>query len=383
MEQTQTATRTCRKCGETKPLDEFDNRADTGRPWSMCKDCRRTYQRERWRCAHPQKERIPRRLGWAESFACTRCGLEKPADAFPRRRRGEPELQQWCRDCFAEANARNYVVNRSREIDRLRRNAEATRRENQERVLGYLLTHPCVDCGKADPVVLEFDHFRDKRRNISDLVNSGATWPRVMAEIEKCSVRCANCHRRASGQRAVIRGKALQTEFFWIRESDALARPDSAHERTRSCRRCDKAKPIAEFAFRSRASGKRHRICRPCQRTLQKQWYERSREKHIRSARRNRRRRRRNAHVARQRVWSFLAGHPCVDCGETDPEVLEFDHQIDKRAEIGALVRSGASWERVQREIAKCEVRCANCHRRRTSRNLGCYRIQAINTPKA
>ena len=62
--------------------------------------------------------------------------------------------------------------------------------------LAYLLDHPCVDCGEDDPIVLEFDHLRDKRVNVSALANSAVPFDRVLAEIEKCEVVCANCHRR-------------------------------------------------------------------------------------------------------------------------------------------------------------------------------------------
>lgn len=68
-------------------------------------------------------------------------------------------------------------------------------------------------------------------------------------------------------------------------------------------------------------------------------------------------------------VVEYLLQHPCVDCGETDLRVLEFDHRGDvpKRLGVGRLV-SGGTWglEAVIREIAKCDVRCANCHRKRT-----------------
>jgi hypothetical protein len=66
-----------------------------------------------------------------------------------------------------------------------------------------------------------------------------------------------------------------------------------------------------------------------------------------------------------------------MDCGETDPDVLEFDHLRDKRADISTLVQYGVSWKTVQDEIAKCEVRCANCHRRRTATRGGYYRTLA------
>jgi hypothetical protein len=69
----------------------------------------------------------------------------------------------------------------------------------------------------------------------------------------------------------------------------------------------------------------------------------------------------------------FLRERPCVDCGETDPIVLEFDHLADKEFSISAGLR-GRRWADVIREIDKCEVVCANCHRRRTARRGGFVR---------
>jgi hypothetical protein len=73
-----------------------------------------------------------------------------------------------------------------------------------------------------------------------------------------------------------------------------------------------------------------------------------------------------------------LLAHPCVDCGESDPLVLEFDHREDKRAQIVDLMRNHAQWSDVLKEIEKCDVRCANCHRRRTAKVRGHYRELAM-----
>lgn len=66
-------------------------------------------------------------------------------------------------------------------------------------VFEYLKTHPCIDCGESDPVVLDLDH-RDpsqKAGSIADMVNRvHSSIATITAEIEKCDVRCANCHRR-------------------------------------------------------------------------------------------------------------------------------------------------------------------------------------------
>lgn len=77
---------------------------------------------------------------------------------------------------------------------------------------------------------------------------------------------------------------------------------------------------------------------------------------------------------ARRRRWEYLLAHPCIDCGEADPLVLEFDHRGDKRSAVVDLMRRHAPWEEIIVEIQKCDVRCANCHRRRTARVRGHYR---------
>jgi hypothetical protein len=139
----------------------------------------------------------------------------------------------------------------------------------------------------------------------------------------------------------------------------------------RTCRVCKEAKPLTEFPFRSLVRQTRQWICLSCQRAYTKNWYRRNRKKQIAAAYV---RRVRQAQSLGRRVRDYLADHPCVDCGESDPDVLDFDHLRDKRADVSRLVHVAVSWDMVVREIAKCEVRCANCHRRRTARVFGHYR---------
>lgn len=67
----------------------------------------------------------------------------------------------------------------------------------RDRLARYLLEHPCVDCGESDIRCLDFDHVdpTTKVADISVMVMNAWPWDRIMAEIEKCVVRCANCHR--------------------------------------------------------------------------------------------------------------------------------------------------------------------------------------------
>jgi len=67
-------------------------------------------------------------------------------------------------------------------------------------------------------------------------------------------------------------------------------------------------------------------------------------------------------------IEAYLLEHPCVDCGESDTVVLQFDHVRGVRRESVPSM-SSHRWALVIEEIAKCEVRCANCHVRKTKRN--------------
>ena len=67
-----------------------------------------------------------------------------------------------------------------------------------------------------------------------------------------------------------------------------------------------------------------------------------------------------------QLLLEIFRAQPCVDCGESDRLVLEFDHRGDKLFDIATGLRD-RNWASVLREMAQCDVVCANCHRRRTA----------------
>jgi len=75
----------------------------------------------------------------------------------------------------------------------------------------------------------------------------------------------------------------------------------------------------------------------------------------------------------KKRMMQFYKNHPCVDCGEKDPRVLDFDHLNNKKYNVSSLLRREYSWDSILEEANKCEVRCANCHRKKTALDQNHY----------
>ena len=150
-------------------------------------------------------------------------------------------------------------------------------------------------------------------------------------------------------------------------------RRDSDEEEIR-CARCGRHKPSDAFNWRRRERGQRDTYCRPCRAEYKHEHYSANKQRYIDQAATSKRKRQRERMTF---LIECLRSHGCVDCGETDPLVLEFDHRGDKAFNIGSVLNE-RRWEAVLREIEKCDVRCANCHRRRTARQLNSMRFMLV-----
>jgi hypothetical protein len=131
---------------------------------------------------------------------CGRCGLDKPLGDFAWRRKKRGQRHNYCRPCSAAYHREHYLANKDRYIAQAAAAKQELRRTRTMLLLEYFKDHPCADCGEVDPVVLEFDHLRDKSFDICQKIVD-YSWDRLLAEIEKCEVVCANCHRRRTAER--------------------------------------------------------------------------------------------------------------------------------------------------------------------------------------
>jgi len=136
----------------------------------------------------------------------------------------------------------------------------------------------------------------------------------------------------------------------------------------KTCTRCKNDFEIQDFPIINKRTGKRSSMCTDCGREYDREYHAKNKEK------RNELKRDSQLKIRirnRLHILRYLEKNPCVDCGESDIIVLEFDHQRDKEFNVSNM--GTVSINKIQKEIDKCEVVCANCHRRRTAKQFGYY----------
>ena len=106
-----------------------------------------------------------------------------------------------------------YVQNRALQIRRVR--ADRARRRNElAEFINQFKRRPCADCGgEFPPYVMDFDHVNEnKLDDICGMRMRTVSREAIRAEIEKCEVVCANCHRARTHRRRL--GVAVQSSQF-------------------------------------------------------------------------------------------------------------------------------------------------------------------------
>lgn len=133
----------------------------------------------------------------------------------------------------------------------------------------------------------------------------------------------------------------------------------------KTCDTCKIPKPDSEFNKNKAKKDGLNSICKECSRKRSRQYYKEKGELHKKNVvRRNKK----NRKVLQDYILQHFKSNSCKDCGNSDPRVLEFDHlpQFKKSKDISRLLAASVSTNTLQKEMDKCEVVCANCHKIRT-----------------
>ena len=90
--------------------------------------------------------------------------------------------------------------------------------------------------------------------------------------------------------------------------------------------------------------------------------------------------------IKRQEITKFVDGAKqdvCVDCGRSFPScVMDFDHvRGSKYFDLSKAYRKAGSLKQTQKELDKCDLVCANCHRNRTQKNIHASKSSEVELP--
>lgn len=125
------------------------------------------------------------------------------------------------------------------------------------------------------------------------------------------------------------------------------------------CGHCKEDKEEVEFNFKDKTKGTRNTICKSCMKISRQADYQNKKERYLERI---------NGNKVKNREWfvEYKKTLECIKCGENHPACIDFHHRDpnEKEGTVSSLAGQTYSIERTKKEIAKCDVLCANCHRK-------------------
>lgn len=118
---------------------------------------------------------------------CNMCLVEKDLSCFNFKNKSKGILIAQCKDCYRQYRKTIYENNKEAQLNR-----NIKYKKSLQEIVIEAKSKPCTDCGtQYNWWQMQFDHLRDKSFNISAMKQGK---DRILLEIEKCEVVCANCH---------------------------------------------------------------------------------------------------------------------------------------------------------------------------------------------
>lgn len=140
----------------------------------------------------------------------------------------------------------------------------------------------------------------------------------------------------------------------------------------KTCSKCKKEQTLDQFRKNSKAKDGKHPWCKACFAEYERDRYQ--------NGDRERKERNKASIINKRRdfIWNILTAAQCKVCGLDDPLVLEFDHRDPETKAYNITDMYNLAESTIQTEIDKCDILCANCHRRRTIEQFGFWRSEMV-----
>lgn len=136
------------------------------------------------------------------------------------------------------------------------------------------------------------------------------------------------------------------------------------------CIKCETEKEFSEFGKVSKNKDGLNSMCKLCKRAYDNQFHhQRSEEKKAEKYSKQQER----IGAVQKYVIEYMNGKTCEMCPENRLPALDFHHHGDKEFNISNAIQQGYSLNKIQVEIEKCSILCANCHRVETAKQFNWY----------
>lgn len=125
-------------------------------------------------------------------IVCKKCKCEKSEYEFSWNNKLYKRYMRWCKVCVRQYDKQRW---QSIEYKKKKKQQQIVRRKKNRLIIcEYLKNKQCIDCSENRIPTLQFDHKFNKCYNVSDMLTHGNGINTILKEIQKCNIRCANCH---------------------------------------------------------------------------------------------------------------------------------------------------------------------------------------------
>jgi hypothetical protein len=124
----------------------------------------------------------------------------------------------------------------------------------------------------------------------------------------------------------------------------------------KKCGKCGEIKPLKDFHKNPTKKDGVQSMCKDCRKEYHRDHY--LKNTNVYKAKANNHRKRN-----RDYIRNFKKTQKCAECGENRWYVLDFHHFEDKKFNVSEMIVKASSLEKIKKEIEKCIILCANCHR--------------------
>jgi hypothetical protein len=125
----------------------------------------------------------------------------------------------------------------------------------------------------------------------------------------------------------------------------------------KTCHKCGNPKELDEFPANKTKKDGRSETCLVCKREYNRKHYEANKGYYIDKSQKRK-------NLARQLFKEYKSKLKCGHCGQDHPATLQFHHKDPSEKKFTISTAIGRNWplSKIEEEIVKCEVLCANCH---------------------